>query len=230
MSVSADSILAAIRQAAAAGYSERLDLLARAAQLTRSFCRKLTRVEARRARAVLVAVLEMPLVGKCALQCCNASYVHAVQLEAKSDVLAAYAHLDADAVIELSPGLLARLAAPESRRIALAAVKLIGRSPEGRRVHAALLLGALVHSRWQVVESAACSLGRLGLDAPDRARGALAQALRHEQWQVRRAAAKALGAITGGRHAALDRAAERDTHTAVRYAACKAIGKKLPWP
>lgn len=232
MSVSADSILAAIRQAAAAGYSERLDLLARAAQLTRSFCRELTPGEARRARAVLVAVLEMPLVGKCAPQCCNASYVHAVQLEAQSDVLAAYAHLDADAVIELSPGLLARLAAPESRRIALAAVELIGRSQEGRRVHADLLLGALVHGRWQVVESAARGLGRLGLngDAPDRARGALVQALRHEQWQVRRAAAKALGAIAGGRHAALDRAAERDSHTAVRHAACKAIGKKLPWP
>lgn len=230
MRVPIDSILATIHQAAAAGYSERLNLLARAAQQTRSLCRELTRREARSARPLFLAVLEMHLVGTCAPACCNASYVNAAQVEAKSDVLGACAHLDPDAVLDLSPALLSQLAAPESRRIALAAVELIGRSAEGRRVHAGLLLGALAHRRWQVAESAARGLGRLGLDAPGQARGALAQALRHGQWQVRRAAAKALGATAGGRHAALERAAARDSHAAVRYAACKATGKKSPWP
>lgn len=230
MRVPIDSILATIEQAAAAGYSERLDLFAKAAHQTRTFCRALTRGEARRARPLLVGVLGMPLVGRCAPQCCNASSVNAAQIEAKSDLLAAYAHLDPGAVSEISPALLSQLAAPASRRIALATVELIGRSDAGRRANAGLLIGALSHHRWQVVDAAARGLGRLGLEAPGQARGALAQALKHRQWQVRRAAAKALGAVTGGRHAALERAADRDSHTAVRYAACKANGGKLPWP
>lgn len=228
MDAAIETILAAARTAPGAGYNERLKLLAMAAQCARSLCRELTREQAQHARPVLRVVLELPLVGKCAAQCCEASSVRAAALAAKCAVLQTWARLDADAVDELAPALLAQLAAPSSRRIALAAVELVGRSEAGRSVFAAQLADALMHPRWQVAESAARGLGKLSAGAPEAARRALAQALRHKQWQVRRAAAKALGALTGGAHADLARAAHRDRHLAVRYAACKATGEALP--
>lgn len=225
-----ESILEFARDAANADYSRRLELLEKAAQKARALCRKLTRNDAKHARSVLVTVLEMPLVGKCAPQCCNASYVTAVEVQAKCEVLATWKQFDPDAVLEISPALMAQLIAPYSRRIALATVELVERSPEGRRFHSTNLGEAVAHPRWQVTECAARALGKLGVDAPEKARMALAEALRHEQWQVRRAAAKALGIMTEAKHVALEHAAKRDRHKAVRYAACKATGRKLQWP
>ncbi len=228
MDATIETILAAARTAPSARYDERMRLLTTAAQCARLLCRKLTRVQAQRARPVLHAVLELPLVGNCAPQCCDASSVRAAGIAAKCAVLQTWARLDADVVDELTPALFVQLAAPSSRCIALAAVELVVRSAAGCAGFTAQLVDALKHPRWQVAESAARGLGKLGTSAPEAVRRALTRALRHQQWQVRRAVAKALGALTGGIHAELDRTAQRDRHLAVRYAACKATGKDLP--
>ncbi len=230
MNVSIDKILAATREAPTAGYSERLDLMEKAAQSARAFCRTLKKIDALQSRPVLRAILEMPLFGKCAPECCSASYVHAVEIEAKCEVLTTWSRLDPEVAIELPPALVAQLIVPTSRRIALAAIELLGRSDAGRRFHAASLVAAMAHPRWQVVELAARALGRLGKDAPWKTTDALTEAMRHKQWQVRRVAAKALGDITAGKHAALNHAAKKDRHKAVRYVACKVTGKEFVWP
>lgn len=222
-----ETIVESARAAPTAGYSERLDLLEKAAQTARSLCTHLTRADAKSARPAFFAVLEMPLTGGCAPQCCSASYVRAVEIEAKCEVLAAWKRLDPDVAIYLAPALVADLVVPSSKRISLATVELLAASPEACRIHLASLTASLAHPRWQVAEAAARGLAHFGpsLNAP--ASAALAEALGHEQWQVRRAVAKALGAITGGKHDRLDRIARHDSHEAVRNAGCKAIGKKI---
>ena len=201
-------ILSAAHAAPSADYCERLDLLEKAAQTARALCAELTPKGAKDARSVLVAVLEMPLTVGCVPECCSASYVRAVEIEAKCEVLAAWKRLDPDAAIELAPSLVAELTAPLARRLALGTVELLARSPEACRVHRASLVKALGHPRWQVAEVAARCLGKLGVEADDHASAPLTKALGHKQWQVRRAAAKALSAITG--ETAAERAAASD--------------------
>lgn len=205
-----------------------MDLLEKASQTARALCAKLTHEDAKDARSVLIAVLEMPLIGGCVPECCSASYVRAVEIEAKCEVLAIWKRLDPDAAIALAPSLVAQLVAPLARRLALGTLELIERSPEACRVHVASVIDAVAHPRWQAAEAAARCLARLGVEAEDRVRAVLAEALGHEQWQVRRAAAKALGAVTGGPHERLEEAAQRDGHAAVRHAARKAIEKNAP--
>jgi HEAT repeat protein len=219
-------VLTSARTAVDADYTQRLDLLEKAAQTARMLCARLTRRDAREARSVLLAVLEMQIVGGCVAACgCGASYVRAVAIEAKCAVLGTWRLLDPDAAIEFAPSLVAQLIAPSSRRIALATIELLGRSPAACRVHLASVITSLAHPRWQVAEAAARGLGRLGIDVDRRVRVALTRALGHEQWQVRRAAATALGAATGGAHARLLEAALRDDNSVVRNAARKAIGE-----
>src|SRR5690242_1638556 len=100
----------------------------------------------------------MPLTGGCVPQCCSASYVRAIEIEAKCEVLATWKCLDPDVAIHLAPSLVADLVIPSSRRISLATVELFAASPEACRIHLANLTASLAHPRWQVAEAAARAL------------------------------------------------------------------------
>lgn len=176
------------------------------------------------------AVLEMPLSGTCAPQCCEASWVRAIQIAAKCEVLTTWRRIDPDVAEDLSSSLVAALVIPSSKRIALAAVELLERSPEACRTHIDVLIGALEHPRWQVAEYSARSLGKVGELSKKAVVAALNKTLRHSQWQVRKAAARAMGRIGVRKNERLERMAHRDSHPGVRYAACKVLGFKLPRP
>jgi len=221
-------IVDSVRAASTADYSARLRLLEKAAQTAREMCRKLGRREARGARPAFFAVLEMALSGTCAPQCCEATYVRAIQIAAKCEVLATWRNLDPGVAEELSSTMMAALVIPSSRRIALATVELLERSPAASRTHMGVLIGALEHPRWQVAQYAARSLGKMGEFAKKSAVSALNKTLRHSQWQVRKAAAKAMGQLGVRKNERLERMAHRDSHRGVRYSACKALGLELP--
>lgn len=222
----ADEIIESIRAALSAGYVDQQDLRKKAAQQTRDVCVRLQRREAQEMRALFVAVLEMPLGGTCVPECCDASWIRALQIAAKCDVLTTWRKLDPEVVEEMRPALLADLLVPNSKRIAMAAMELLERAPAACTPHFDMVLGALEHPRWQVAEGAARLLGRMEIVANKRAVEALTNTLRHSQWQVRKAAAKSLGRMVKGPHERLMRLSERDPHPGVRYACCKALGIK----
>lgn len=224
-----DVILENIQAAAQADYSKRLTSLVTAAEHARRLSSKLRRKnEAIEARPAFLAILAMPLNGTCAPQCCEASWVRAQQIQAKREMLVAWRKWDPDVAEVLSLAVWKDLVIPSSKRIALAAVELLERSPGASLAHIDILLEALEHPRWQVAECAARSLGKLGRSVKGKSLAGLTKALRHTQWQVRKAVVKALGRMIDGRHKELERIAERDGHVAVRYEACKVLGKERP--
>lgn len=225
-----EEIVACVRAAPTAGYSERQELLKKAARAARALCSKLQRHEAAHARPAFFAVLEMPLNGTCVPECCDASYIRAIQIEAKCEVLTTWRRLDPHVANDLPPSMVADLVIPTSKRIALAAIELLERSPTASRTHLELVIEALEHPRWQVAECAARMLGRVGPFAKKQALASLTKALRHAQWQVRKAVAKAMGRMVIGKHERLADVAARDRHPAVRYAASKALGIQPPRP
>lgn len=215
-----------IRTASTAGYSERHDAYRKAVDAARALCRKLSRAEAREARPALFSILEMPLTGTCAPECCDASWIRAIQIAAKCEMLTKWRSVDPEAANMLSPQLVAALVVPHSKRIALAAVELIERSPEASQRYIDVMNRALEHPQWQVAECAARTLGKMGLAAKHKSLEGLTKQLRHTQWQVRKAAAKALGRMIEGKYKPLAHTVEHDNHPAVRYAASKVLGLK----
>jgi len=221
-----EEIVDSVRKMPGADYNEKQELQKKTAQVARSRFQKLDKRNAMEARPALFAVLEMPLSGTCVPQCCDASWIRAIQIEAKREALVTWRRIDPDVGCEIRPILLAQLVVPTSNHIALAALELLARSPEASRLHLETIVLALEHPRWQVVECAARILGRLGADVKKQAVPALMKVLRHSQWQVRKTAAKAMGRMTSRPNERLQRLAEKDPHPGVRYAAGKALGLK----
>ena len=219
-----ETILAWLRAAPTAGYSERHELFQKAARAVRSLCPTLKRRDAESARPLFFAVLEMPLSGTCAPQCCDASYVRSIQIAAKCEVLTTWRRIDPEIVRDIPPALMQTLVIPTSNRIALVMVELVACTPEALPTHIETLIRALEHPRWQVAECAARSLGKMGPTIKKQTLKSLVEALRHSQWQVRKAAARAVGRVAGNEHERLERLAQRDNHPAVRHAAKKALG------
>lgn len=221
-----EDIVRSVRQMSSADYNERQELQKKAARLARAMFPKLDKRQALLARPAFFAVLEMPLSGTCVPQCCDASWIRAIQIEAKREALVTWRRIDPEVGLEIRPMLVADLVIPTSNHIALAAVELLARSPEAARLHLATIVRALEHPRWQVVECTVRILGRLGADVKKQAVPELMKVLRHSQWQVRQAAAKAMGRMMAGPNERLQRLAEKDEHPGVRYAAKKALGLK----
>ncbi|MEZ4449940.1 MAG: hypothetical protein R3B09_10715 [Nannocystaceae bacterium] len=186
------TIEAHLRAAEGAGYNQRLDALYSAGSAASRLSRAIARGEAPPDRQALRRIFEIPIIGGCVPQCCNASSVRWQAILARIDALRAWGRVDPDALAELPRGLIEPLFAADSRRISMAAAEAFARSPTAVLAHLEVVRVALDHPRWQVVAGLARGLALVASPRPKNIVQMLDGAALHPHPQVRRIAERAL--------------------------------------